>query len=460
MNKKILLLLFLVLLFFAGIIALTQELDFILPDFDQEEITEAVSDWVRPARWYRSNAGGMPLEEHHSKLAALRNEYALAVIFAHNDELPEFLAPYYEDDYNLEIRALYSNGEQIKTQWLFKDKKGITRLNAVFLEKHAVEIIEKIEIVDIIDEINLDNDDFFDMEDMLNETIQIREEIIEIAEISEEKEINILDDEFNEIEIAAEEPQEEEENTAVISLNIEDRTGFIELFDENSVLTAEYRFFEDGTKNKTEYEVKDNLLISSVFYIWENNSKRGYKKAYTDFFRYNRSLSLRSVERIFHIDMHMSYNQVYVSFKRNLMDSAKVDLFISERLNLYPDYFGDVYFFSDSRMIIETDERSRIVKQTLYDEDGEIIWVIVNAWSNNRITATSKKEGDEILLAEYQYNASGDRIAERNYRNGSLERLVRTEGKIDIEELYMNNTLVLRAEWADGIMISETRILN
>lgn len=419
MNKKIILLTFLVLVFFAGIIALTQELDFFLPDYEAEETDEIAIEWLKPARWYRSNAGGMALEEVMSRLAALRNEYALAVIFAHDDELPEFLFPYYESDYKLEIRALYKKGEQIRTQWLFKDSNGITRLNAVFLEN---QILNEVHVTD------------------------------KIAETLYETEVD--ETEINEIEIEI----EIENNIAKIGLVVDNRSGFIEIFNENSVLITEYRFFEDGNKNKTEYEVIDDLLINSIFYVYEE--KKEYIKAYTDFMRYNRSLSLRSIERVFHIDTQIAYNQLYITFKSSLMDSAKTDSFISERLNLYPEFFGDVYFFADSRMVTDTDDKSRIIRQTLYDDEGEVIWFIVNTWKDGRIISTIKTENDTVLTAEYQYNNAGDIIIERNLKNGNLERLVRLEGKKEIEELYFNNVLVLRAEWEDGILISETRVRN
>jgi hypothetical protein len=68
-----------------------------------------------------------------------------------------------------------------------------------------------------------------------------------------------------------------------------------------------------------------------------------------------------------------------------------------------------------------------------------------------------KTQNDTVLLAEFAYDSSGDRILERNFRNGILERLVRTEGKVDIEELYLNNVVVLITVWEDGVRISETR---
>jgi antitoxin component YwqK of YwqJK toxin-antitoxin module len=105
-------------------------------------------------------------------------------------------------------------------------------------------------------------------------------------------------------------------------------------------------------------------------------------------------------------------------------------------------------------------ERSNILSQTLYDENDSIIWVITNKWSNDRIVSTLKKEGDTEYLAEFDYDSDGNRITERNFKNGILERVVYTEGNTDIEELYFNNMVVLRAVWENGRKISETRVEN
>jgi hypothetical protein len=61
-------------------------------------------------------------------------------------------------------------------------------------------------------------------------------------------------------------------------------------------------------------------------------------------------------------------------------------------------------------------------------------------------------------VSEYEYDSNSNVILERNFRNGVLERVVRTEGNREIEELYLNNFIVLRAVYEDGRKISETRV--
>ena len=445
LSKKIVLFLFIILLLFAGIIALTQELPFqpddLLPvpgdefiedefaeheeDTDQESFIHyyflrEMPDWVRPARWFRSNAGGMALEEIPSRVAALRNEYALVIDFTSPDELPEYLADYFEQEYILEIRKLYKHGEETRMQWLFRDFDGTTRFIAVLRE--------------------------------------IIKEETENTEVDEDTYINETYDDVSEDEIiynaAAEEISEK------IILN-----GFIEIFNENGFITLEYRYYEDGSIYKTIYNYTDNVIISAVSLVWEENNEGGhFTESYTDYFRYNRSSFLRAVERHFYSDMQIPSPDDFVrlSFPGNILNAARQDSFINEKLNPYPEFFGDlgVMININARMVFSTDERGRIISQTLYDEQDEVIWEIVNTWLGERIISISKTMGDIEFLAEYEYDSGGNRISERNIRNGILERLVRTEGNTDIEELYLNNVIVMQAVWEDGRKISETRVRN
>ncbi|MDR1278690.1 MAG: hypothetical protein LBK02_08060, partial [Treponema sp.] len=71
-----------------------------------------------PPRWFRSNAAGMALEELPSRIAALRNEYALGLDYIPPGELPAILSPYYEAPWQVEIRVLYTNGGESRRQWI------------------------------------------------------------------------------------------------------------------------------------------------------------------------------------------------------------------------------------------------------------------------------------------------------------------------------------------------------
>jgi len=380
-NKKVIVIFVFIILLLLGIAAITQELNLDIPETEvsetegegTEEETEEELDLPprKPTRWFISNVGGMTLEETESRFVAMRSEYSLVIDYPGNiKDFPERLLEYKNDKYIFEIRSLYNKGELQRTQWIFKDEKEVTRINAVFIQ-----------------------------------------------------------------------PKD---------------SGFIELFSEKSFLMSEITFNEDGSKNKIDYNEKDNLITSSEYFDWDAGAQK-YIKSYSDYYRYNRSLSLRAVERIFSKDIIIS-EPMRITFPRRLMDAIKEDFLESQRLNIVPDFFGDVFASVSTKMIFETDERGRIMTQTFYDEEDEIVWVINNKWSNDRIISSVKTEGETELRADFEYASNGDRIVERNFRNGKLERIVRTNNKIDTEELYFEDILVLKAIWEDGKKISEERI--
>jgi len=387
-NKKIVAIVVLIVLLSAGIIALTQEVDLELPDPEKSEFVEVSKESEeeaetedaeetdltprKPSLWFRSNSGGMALEETDSRFIAQRNEYALVIDFPRVEGYPERLLPYIKDEYEFEIRSLYRNGVLLRSQWIFKDENGITRLNGVFIQ-----------------------------------------------------------------------PKD---------------AGFIEVFDEKSFLTSEIRFLESGGQNKVDYEAKDNLIISA--HVLDLDVKtNNFVPLYTDLYLYNRSLSLRAVERVFSKNTLIT-DPLRITFPRRLMDALKDDFLSSQRLNLYPDFFGDIFILAQSKMIFDTDNRGRIISQTLLDAEDKVVWIIRSRWVNDRIISTEKTEGDTVLRAEYEYASNGDRIVERNLRDGKLERVVRINNKTEMEDLYYDGVLVLQAVWEDGKKIAETRVRN
>jgi hypothetical protein len=361
----------------------------------------------------------MALEESKSHLAAMRNEYALLIEYVNHNDIPDNIFEFFNPEYFIETRKLYENRKEKRTQWIFKDPDGNTRLIAAFTDTGELE-------------------------------------------------------------------------------------GFIEIFDENFLITTEYNYSDKGGTTKTDYKYNDKAVVSAVAYEWiekeikeeipaavtetqadtaeteeiaeekeEQEEKEKfriikiseYEEIYIDYYRYNRSASLRAVERVYSRDQKISDkdNMVRISFPGNVMAAASEDFFLGERLNEYPEYFGDLFVKKNSRMVYTTDSRGKILTQTLYtdneeDEEETVIWSIKNTWAGERIVSIQKTEGEEILLAQYEYDSKQKRILEKNYKNGVLERVVRTEGKRDIEELYMNDVVVLRAVWEDGRKISETRV--
>lgn len=450
MRKKNIGIIFFVLLLLAAVfLAVTQEnggsdgAGEATPDSSQADAggetepeesaeTEPIPEWTPPApsRWFRSNAGGMALEEVPSRLAALRNEYALVIDYIRPEELPELLLPFFHTPWEIEIRVLFNAGGETRRQWIFRDENGQSRLVAVFQETESP-----------------------------GETAEAPAAPPDNEESQAAPPMESADETGGALAVETEIKTETEEKTeAAPSAGPKPAlTGFIEVYNENYQITEEYQYSAGDDETITEYFYREKTLIRAEArekIIVETGES--WRKLYTDTYRYNRSASLRSVERLYHEQAEAE--PVRLAFPNRILDAASDTSFFSEKLPPASDFFGDAYVGEGYRMVYATDDRGRILSQTLLDKEDQEVWVIKNTWDGERIVSAVKVEGEVKLLAEYEYDAAGNRILERNVRNGVLERLVRTDGKQDTEELYMNGVVILRALWEDGRKISEERV--
>ena len=439
MSKKIVNIISIVLLLFVGFVALTQESELAPSEnnFESQENEDRIAistlNPKEPARWFKSNSGGLAIKEIKSRIIALRNEYALSIESASPDEMPDYVHEFYKEEYSIERRILYKNAKQNRVQWLFRDANNKIKLIAVIfesLEERVVTVINR---------------------DTEEEQAAEVTEITEAAEVTEAKE----DEDSNDITVEEEIVKVKETRIELV----ERKTGFIEIYDDEANLSTEYTYYKNGDINRIDFEYNNNLLIIAASFYSQQEDEGNYIKTFTDFYWYNRSLALRSIERIFHKDIQAKEDDIVkISFPRNIRNMSNSDLLINERLNLYPAFFGEVYIEGDSKMVYDIDNRGRVLKQTLISKEEEVIWTITNTWHNNRIILTEKNEGELRLTAEYNYNSAGDKILEKNFNNGVLERTIVADGNLEIEELYLNNVVILRAIWEEGIKISETRV--
>jgi YD repeat-containing protein len=363
-------------------------------------------------RWFRSNAAGMALEEVFSRLAALRNEYALVVDFFTPEELPEILIPYHEAPYRIEVHILFKNGAESRRQWIFRDAGGAVRLVAVFNQESSVPADDEAE------------------------------------ETGDEDAAPAADeDEDGEAETGGEAP-------AVPSL-----TGFIEMYNEEGWITAEHLFREEGEEDITSFFYRSRRLIRAETErkIQDEEGER-IIPVYTDWYRYSRSASLRAVERIYHEGAAEAPSPVRLNFPHMILDAAADKDFVSPGISYGSDFLEESWAEAGYRVLYTTDERGRILTETRQDNTETVIGELKNNWSGDRLASVLLKTGDDERLTEYEYDGEGNRSVERNYRNGVLERVVRTEGSRETEELYMNGSVILRAIWEDGRKISEERV--
>jgi hypothetical protein len=377
----------------------------------------------------------MALEPASSRLAALGNKYSLMVGRAAPGDLPELLREYYQPLWAIEVRVLYTEGAESRRQWIFLDTAQSTRMVAVFVEPSAPEG-----------------------------------------------------------EGTAEERGEEEGGET----EIRNPAGFVELYDREGFLSEERRFQGDGEEVRVKYFYSRQILIRAETTLksppdLETGEPPGgedpgqpvaerdagpeeavepppaapadsgpagappvERLVSTDYYRYSRSGSLRAVERVYHEPPEKAMARV--RFPYRVLDSVSEKEFVNPTLAYGSEFLSDIFVNSVHRVVYNTDLRGRILSETRMDSDGQVVGELSNVWAGDRLAQVIWKAGEEERRVEYGYNADGDRMEERNYRQGNLERVVKMEGDIEVEELYMNGQPILRARWEKGRKISEERI--
>jgi hypothetical protein len=393
------------------------------PDFVEPPAEEPLPE----ARWFRSNAGGMILEEVPSRLAALRNTYALGIDYLPPGELPELLAPWYQAPWQVEIHILYRDGSESRRQWIFRDSEGMARLVAVFNQ------------------------------DLLNPPEDAGQIGAEEGGAAETEAPALSDASEPAGDEAAVLPDTDE--PAGDEVPGETLTGFIELYNGEGQIITEHLFHEGGEESVTEFAYRRGRLIrAEMGQKIQDEAGERIAPVFTDYYRYNRAESLRAVERHYHEGVEETDSPVRLTFPHMVLDAAANKDFISLGSFYQTGFPADFYVGEDYQVVYTTDERGRILTETWQDDEETVVREVTNTWSGDRLVSVGLKAGDDEQLTEYEYNAEGDRIIERNYRGEVLERQVRSEGDREVEELYMNGVIILRAIWEDGRKISEERV--
>jgi YD repeat-containing protein len=365
-------------------------------------------------QWYRSNAAGMALESGFSRLVLRENKYALSVKTIPPADLPEALGEYYIPEYQIELRTLYEEGRESRRQWVFRDGSGLARIVA------AGELMENADDEEPVDE----NDD---------------ESRTELGDTPD----------------------------SPPGIN---RIQLIELYNEQGLITEEHRLDRDGTDQISRYYYNGQFLLRAETLLKTPAAEDRDEKTEllcTDYSRYTRSASLRSVERVFPRPEPAEQaaegaegeeTPQRITFPRLVWEASANNGFVNPGSAYGSDFFQDILTDSSSRVLYTVDDRGRILTETRQDESGTILGELTNRWSADRLLSVRWKAGEDERLTEYEYDGEGDRIEERNYNKGILERVVRRVGDREVEELYMNNRVVLRAIWENGRKISEERV--
>jgi hypothetical protein len=352
----------------------------------------------------------MALERLYSRAAALRNRYSLSTGPFPPGGLPPRLRPYYSGDFRVELRTLYEEGEESRRQFLFIDPGGRTRLLAVL-----------------------------------------------------------------------ENPAGEEGGGGGAGTGNAGPPGFIEAFDENHLLTESRQIMESGLEYVSRYSYRNGVLVRAETGVKGEPSAAGAgadtagaaapgpaaeRPVSTDYYRYTRAGALRMVERVFHrkageageAEASGEDTRTQFRFPRMSPDSPVNPGFVQPSAAYSSEFLRDVFQDDAFRVLYTTDGRGRVIAESRQDEAGKVLGEVRNTWDGDRIMAVEWALGDDERRIEYEYDGGGNRIAERNYRKGVLERVVRRDGSRELEDLYMNGVLILRAVWEGGRKISEERV--
>lgn len=228
-------------------------------------------------------------------------------------------------------------------------------------------------------------------------------------------------------------------------------TAFIEVYNSGGLLLEEHERDSAGIERVVTFFYNDLFLVRA-------ETRIGSEAYCTDSYRYTRSGSLRSVERTYLVDVPAGEGPVLLTFPPISRHALADESFVNPGLAYSSEFFEDLLISAGTRIVYTADSRGRVLTETWLDETGKETGVLTNTWNGDRLARVHWQSGEDERLSEYEYDGAGNRIGEKNYTRGVLERTVRREGNREVEELYMNGRVILRAIWEDGRKVSEERV--
>jgi len=387
-------------------------------------------------RWYRTNSSGMALEYTPSRLAALRNEYCLSVENKQAEDLPASLVQYYEDTFSIERRTLYENGKEYRFQWIFRDDAGFVRLTAsgtgdLFSEKKPA------------------GKNAAKQDTSGKNTGEIQ-------------------------------PQGNSKDDTI--------TGFIEIRDSRGAVLKEIDYVADLSQWEYRFFYKDNILLKNETWFKEPPPNPDDEKAdeggesgesapavtgnenpdkkdtafvliSTDLYYYTRPGSLRAIDRTLHEGGDKISRIGFPPIGPNIPTGMEL---VTNDSSFSSEFLSDVRSQSPEGITITytLDDKGRILNEIWKDADGGLYGELQNTWSGDRLQSVLWKTSDQEKLVEYEYDNAGNRIVERDLNQNVLERSVTSRNGRDVEEIYLNGKIILRAYWENGQKISEERVFQ
>jgi hypothetical protein len=238
---------------------------------------------------------------------------------------------------------------------------------------------------------------------------------------------------------------------------------FIEVFSVDRSLIETHQYLTSGVYTTT-YSYRNGLLIKADSFLDKD-------PLWSDTFRYTRSNLLRKVERVFYkagiaMEASQGRNNLPPAIPEtpanlDLREAPPVPGFVSPGSpydnSIMTEVLQSIYSVSAARVVYDTDSQGKVITETRYDKDDAVLAEITNEWSGDRIRVIRWSAGPDQGRIVFRYSGK-DRVGEEDYRNGELERTVKTRGNEEIEEIYMSGKLILRAIWQNGRKISEERL--
>jgi hypothetical protein len=138
--------------------------------------------------------------------------------------------------------------------------------------------------------------------------------------------------------------------------------------------------------------------------------------------------------------------------------------FVHPSLSYGSEFIAQTLDPSASGIVYETDSRGYVLTEKRYGEDGVLLSELANTWARDRLAAVDTRTFDENGAVmekkriEFEYDGQGNRVLEQDFVNGVLERTVKSADNQEIEELYRNGKIVLRAVWENGRKIKEEQV--
>jgi hypothetical protein len=286
--------------------------------------------------------------------------------------------------------------------------------------------------------------------------------------------------------------------------------GFIERYNEKGFITWESRFDESGEQYEISYRYKDQFLISAESADWK------------DSYRYTRQGGLRAIDRVFKkkepvpvviapakdditdgttgeaadsttdgaagaIAIAVAKPNIFSppksfpskpavapaeeaavtsakstrnSIPRSLPTAEQAELFIIPPSIIRTTYLDDALNSRGGKITYKLDDRSRILSETTFDDEGEVTSLLTNTWKDKRIVSVDWKKDGDARRVDFTFNKAGDQTGEKDYRGDVLEREIAINGDRETETLYRNGEPVLIALWENGRKISEDNVTS